>query len=215
MRHCITLCESMRIPSFIDQITDDLIAEIIATGKWVSHGSELSYSWINGLFDDAITALHPNFINKSFDEVQHTQEFKDILRHTIRRIAKQHLDILVNGSKYDHLPPFGPESPIYRGISSDHTTGKFGVYWSQVEMQSLGLFIDQAHGGILLVAKAKDVTIDWYQTFRSRIDLGNGMDELEIQLVPGTPVKATQYAVSYDRSGVPSKTLLGPITGTA
>lgn len=211
MRPWIDLLENLVIPSFVERITDDLLDEIIATGKWVEHGGYLRDQWEGGVFDGAIGDTHPELQDRPFAEVRHTPEFRDTLRHVLLHAAKTQHDILIHGSAHDQVGPLSPESFIYRGITGELSPERAGVYWSQVKSQSLGRFIGEAHGGTFLVAKIKDVTIDWEQTIRSRLDLANGGDELEIQLAAGSPVKAMAYRVTFAR-GRPSLTPIGPVS---
>lgn len=204
MRKWMNIFENtVSVPSFVDRVTDDLLDEIIATGKWVHHGGDIQDQWDGGVLDYNIEDKYPELIGKDFADVRHLPVFREVLRINLLGIAKDQYERLINGSSYDKLGPLTPDSFIYRGISSHSTKESLGVYWSQIKTQSLHRFIDDKSGGLLFVAQVKDVTIDWEQTIRSRLDLSNGGDEAEIQLVGGSPVKCKVFRVSYPATSKP------------
>lgn len=195
--------DRVAVPSFIEHVTNDLLDEIIRTGIWVDHGpehsSEVVDQWDCGIFDYYAEDIAPEIIGKPFDEVHHTPEFRKVLHHMLLHRAEEAYDDLVNGSKYNDLPPLSPTCKLYRGISGSslNSDGSVGVYWSQLKDQSLGRFINEKQGGYLLVAEVKNVEIDWYQTIRSRLNLSHGGDECEIQLKRGTPVRTYVFRVNF------------------
>jgi hypothetical protein len=201
MRNWIKLLESVTVPSFIERVTDDLLDEMLSTGKWVDHGGDLDDGWDMGYFEDY---MPDEMKEQTYDEVKGTPEFRNALHEIVKMMANSQYESLTQGDKYEDLPPLGPDTKIYRGITGNlRADGTVGVFWSQVQEQSLGRFIDEKKGGLLMVALVKDVTIDWDATIRSRLDYSNGGDEHEIQLKRGTPVKAKFYRVEW-RGATPS-----------
>ena len=195
------------VPSFVEHVTDDLVDEMIVSGKWVEHGGDLEDQWTGGVFDYELESTYPELIGKDFEEVRNLPQFRQILKTMLLSVAEENYNNLVNGSKFDNLPPLTPDSLIYRGITlKGGLNGTTGIYWSQLKSQALYRFIDENTGGWLFVSRAGDVTIDWYQTIRSRLDLAHGQDEVEIQLVKGSPVKARVYRVHFIK-GKPQITL--------
>lgn len=194
MRNWINLFESA-VPSFVEHVTDDLLDDILATGKWVHHGAEVQDQWDGGTFSGHID---PSLEEKPFEEVRYTPEFRKALHDLLLRLATDQYENITQGSKFENLPPLGPTTKLYRGISLKGGIGdSVGVYWSQVKTQSLHRFIKEDIGGFLFVAEVKDVTIDWDATIRSRLDFGNGADEHEIQLKKGTPVMTRAFNVHF------------------
>jgi hypothetical protein len=195
MRNWINLLENA-VPSFVERVTDDLLDDILTTGKWVHHGADIEEQWDQGSFDGYIDS---SFEGKPFEEVRHTPEFRKALHDILMMMANQQYENLTQGSKYDDLPPLGPNTKLYRGISlKGGINDSVGVYWSQLKSQSLHRFISEEVGsGFLFVAEVKDVTIDWEATIRSRLDYSNGGDEHEIQLKKGTPVKCRAFNVHF------------------
>ena len=184
------------VPSFVEHVTDDVIEDMIRTGKFVDHGSEISEQWDNGIFDYWTEQVHPELVGKSYEEVRHLPQFREVLHTTMRYVADQQYTRLINGSSDN--PPLTPTTLLYRGITTNRgVNGSTGVYWSLNKTQSVHRFINPSVGGLLFVAEVKDVTIDWAATIRSRLDLSNGQDEQEIQLKPGTPVRARVFHVSF------------------
>lgn len=198
MRNWITLLENLTVPSFVEHVTDDLVDEMISTGKYVGHGGDLEDQWSGGIFEDGMREINPEMIDQSFEAVRHTPEFRKVLHTTLLSFAEDQYQRLINGSAYDKLPPLSPDCLIYRGITAEGgIQNNFGVYWSQLKNQSLHRFIDEKSKGWLFAAKVKDVTIDWEATIRSRLDLAHGSDEAEIQLKAGTPVNARVFRVEF------------------
>lgn len=198
MRQWINLFERYEVPSFQDAVTDDLLDEIIQTGKFVHHGADIEDQWDGGVFEYDAESF-PEIVGKPFDEIRYTPEFRQTLRKALLRFAAEHQRDLENGSAYHGFEGLTPETQIYRGVTGSlNADGSVGVYWSLLKSQSVGRFINEEAGGILMVAKLKDVTVNWEATIRSRLDLSNGSDEQEIQLLKGTPVKAMAYNVNYN-----------------
>lgn len=188
MRKFINIVENAQnIHDFTKWVTDDLLDEIISSGMWVVHGSELSEQWDAGVFDSVVEST---LIGQPWDTVRHTPEFREALRVTAVEMA-----IRANRD----IAKITPNTTLYRGLSSDDLKdGRTGVYWSVDERQSASRFLDSRGNGLLLRVRFSDVTVDWYQTFRSRIDTGNGGDEEEIQLQAGSPVKDVSVIKVFD-----------------
>ncbi len=182
-------------PDFASHVTDGLLDEMISTGKWVEHGGELEDQWRGGCFDHAIEDALPHLVGRPFDEVRHTYDFRKGLRLLLNRTASEQNERLVSGCAYDGLGPLTQDSLVHRGVSGDVLDARLGVFWSQLRDQSLHRFVAEKTGGFLLVARIRDVVIDWSATIRSRFDLANGQDEAEIRLVPGSAIVARAHRV--------------------
>jgi hypothetical protein len=182
-------------PDFTSYVTDQLLDEMISSGKWVEHGGDLEDQWAGGCFDHAIERTLPHLVGRPFDEVRHTPDFRQGLRLLLTRTAIEQRERLVSGCAYDGLGPLTQDGIIHRGVSGDVLDARLGVFWSQLRDQSLHRFVDEETGGFLLIARIGDVVIDWPATIRSRLDLANGQDEAEIRLVPGSAIIARTHRV--------------------
>ena len=111
MRKWIDLFENIAIPSFIERVNDDLVDEIMRTGKWVEHGAELEDRWDSGSYEGIIDDVPDDFWTKPYEEVKNTPEFRRCVVKALHLMADQAYEELVNGSKYENLPPL--QKPLF------------------------------------------------------------------------------------------------------
>ena len=218
MRNWINLFEHIAVPSFVDHITDDLVDEIISSGKWVEHGTDLEDAWDQGSFEECVGGLPEEFWESSYDEIKTTPEFRKCVSVVAHNMASQAYDEIVNGNKYDKIPPLTSESILYRGIAGEFDENKpIGIFWSMSVDQAAGRFstADGNTGGYLFMSNARSVQINWEETIRSRMDYSNGCDEAEIQLVKGSPIEARLYKVTFTGMGRPTLTFIREFNSNA
>ncbi len=211
MREWINLFESTStVPDLSQFVTSELIDEIINQNKWVHHGAELD-DWLDGsmyasdhanelgLSDEEAEALE----KMPFEQARHTPEFRRCVEHWVNYRAKDVQDTFVEGNPYDHIEPFGPDTILTRVLRAQTVKSSLGVYWTELSPQSIVRVAPTTSDPILILqTKAKNVTIDWYETLRSRLDYNNGCDEAEIQLIKGSPVTEIRMGtMNYNPTG--------------
>ncbi len=217
------------IPDLRQYVTPQLVDEIIRDGKWVAHGSDLE-DWFDSssYFSDNADELgiDGSIEELPYEEAKNLPEFRKGIEHWLQHAIKQFEDVLHNGCQYDKIAPYGPETVLYRCMAVgpewfDNSAPKMGIFWSAVPEQARRFIqvananhapLKTGHVNILMRVHAKDISVNWYETVRSRIDYGNGFDENEFQLISGSSLGPVDITLINQSSLLPKNTTK---TGTA
>jgi hypothetical protein len=198
MRHWINLIENAsQVPELSQFVTPQLIDEIIREGKWVHHGDDLD-DWLDtstyasdnhgdlGLSPEEAEALEA----MPYAEQMKTPAFRKCVEHWVMFRVKDVQKTFETGCTYGSIAPFSGETILTRVVRAASPTSPLGVYWTELSPKRIVRVVPdhEEHPCVILQVKAKNVTIDWYETLRSRLDYSNGCDEAEIQLARGTAV---------------------------
>jgi hypothetical protein len=210
MRKWMKLIERAEIgvPDFKQFVTPQLIDELLTTGVWSPHGSGVDDWWdegsgdYNDSYDAALTNLPLSTAMKCNEKA-----VRDILHRFLLARADWIHRNLTSG---DHgIAPMTPESPLHRAIvvsdvwieAMQHPRRgalPLGIYWGLGAVEAWGAQGMEAGPHIIEVTtKVKYVSIDWYQTFRSRLDWMTGDDEQEIQLFPGSAIEHVERIIYH------------------
>lgn len=189
------------LPDLHQFITPKLIDEIIHSGKWVSHGSELE-DWLStscyasdyekdiGIDGDGLEQL-------PYAEQREHPDFRKCIEHYVT-YAVNHFDgILRHGDPYEKLAPFGPTMTLYRcmGVDQawlDNPQPHFGIFWTAVPGQAKRFLDASKPFNVIMKTEVRHVYINWYETLRSRLDYNSGFDEHEFQLVKDSKVEKVE-----------------------
>ncbi len=181
-------------PSMHDFLNDDVVDEILRTGNWVDHGSEIEQWWDTAGYEmvDGPVSEMP------YNEARNTPEFRKALWEVLRMMADQNDKALKSGSTYDGVARLDSSSDLWRVIWVNQAWAPkdglaVGIYWSLKKgWESRFTQTDYSDGEmnrcILMKVHAGDTHIDWRETARSRFSYDHGLEEHEIQLTKGSPI---------------------------
>lgn len=196
MRNYINIIEGngFSVPDLQQFVTDSLADRILHTLQWVEHGDDI-YSWFEEMQEDG----NIPFEEDSLEDAIKNPDFKQWFLNYLKLRAKYIRETLIGHHGFSALTG---ETIIYRalrvskqwvGALSQPSKGMLplGIYWGVGEVHSWGAAnvtqID-APLDIICSTKLKDVTVNWEQTFLSRLDYHNGDEEQEIQLFAGSVI---------------------------
>lgn len=204
MRQYINIVESagFAVPKMKAFVTDELVNEIITSGLWTTHGSSLSDEWL----PDMMYSEKEHFpFNLSHQDTPRESWEKLKAEPNFRRWFKNYLVLRANyiqecfAGKHGHNALTG-DTTLFRAIRVNKrwlgeikqpSKGRLplGIYWGVGEVSTWGYVEDDAPNLIVMSAKLRDVRVDWYETFRSRLDYDHGDREQEIQLEKGSVIE--------------------------
>jgi hypothetical protein len=205
MRKFIDIVESANglVPDFSQFVTPQLINELITTGLWTHHGSGLDEWWEEGGGLDYFQGEDKSLGDLDFysaleqDKVATTTILERFLRARAGWIQRE----LVSG-EYSGTP-LVIDAPLHRAVMvndrwleamSQPRKGPLplGIFWGLGVVEPWGAKYDETKDHfphmVEVVTKVRHVSINWYETFRSRLDWLNGDQESEIQLYPGSTI---------------------------
>ncbi len=150
-------------------LSDTVINEIAATGKWSSHGSS---------------------IYEYFDE----QDMLDCMADS--RLRKVELKRYLKDKSKEIFDSIETESPkfLYRSVYTKSLNNLkdreyFGIYWSSNPLTAPCVEKREGELEARITIEYDDSIIDWQQTLRSRIDFLYGDREFEFQIKKGEVVE--------------------------
>jgi hypothetical protein len=202
MRHFINIVErASAIPDFTTFVTDKLINELVEMGTWTHHGSELPIWWVEGAggyFKGEDESLKEQDFYEALE--QDRQAVLSVLkRFVIARAGWIQRDITSGQSGY----PVTADAPLHRAMmvndqwlaalaNPGSSPIALGLFWGLGHVEPWGANYEETKGVfphmVEIVTKIRHVDIDWYETFRSRLDWSLGDDEGEIRLIPNSPI---------------------------
>ena len=161
------------LPSFKEVVTKEYIDQVLKSGQWTSHGSDIERYFedadaIECLDDDTMAAQH-------LMEVYFPNRFRFVMEDLNR-----HLDEL---SEDPHiLRSMTISAKDWRSFKNMLGKQPLGVFWS-VHQPELHGTTEKRGVRVTIKAKFDPNQVDWVETIRSRMDYDLGDDEEEIQLL--------------------------------
>lgn len=177
-------------------LSDEYIDNVIKTQMWSSHGT--------GIFDD--TDYLYDFEDQFGDTENNKDELKAYLKHWLPfrlRYIFNELEHELKNNTIIYRSMYLKEDAkveVLNKIKKETTVESIGIYWSTTSNVSpFDCDMSTMKGGyeVLLSTPLIFESINWIETFRSRIDFINGDCEQEIQLNP--PYNVLVNAVSVEK----------------
>lgn len=183
MRKWINLCENAITRPPVETIiaTDAYVEELMDQNSWSRHGSPVD----DFLFDMDVDEGDERDFLKQWLPKRAREVDADLMELT--PLGEIHRTISVTQQWIDQL------------VTVDPVT--VGVFFSEKTLDVQG----GARGDIdiTLTTTMAGCTVDWVETYRSRVDYQNGDYEQEIQLKKGTPIAVTNVFLLRDGSPIP------------
>ena len=161
------------LPAFEQVVTKDYIDQVLESGKWNPHGSDIDRYFEDA---DAIECLDDDSVAE-----QHLREvyFPNRFRFVMEELSR-HLDDLSEDPhllRAMHIP-----TSDWGSFKSKLGKQPLGVFWSVHQPETHGT-VEKRGIHVTIKAKFNPEQVDWVETIRSRMDYDLGDDEEEIQLL--------------------------------